>query len=174
MTLPIRKSVKILLINEKNELLLMCADDPMVTSSDGKYHGRFWFTVGGQIEEGENLEQAAIRELHEETGLKEEEVALGPVVWYGEFDLFLQGKLNHLHQTFLVGKTKKEEVSLSNLDEWETTAVKKLAWFSLEQIKTSKDVIYPVVLKDYLPDILLGQYPDEPIEIDLGKSPEKK
>ena len=63
MSIPIRNSIRILLLNSSNELLLMCADVPSTTTSSGKYHGKFWFTVGGEIEEGETLEEAAVREL---------------------------------------------------------------------------------------------------------------
>ena len=55
MNLPIRNSIKVLLLNHKNEVLLMCADDPKTVSADGKYYGRFWFPIGGKIEEGESV-----------------------------------------------------------------------------------------------------------------------
>lgn len=63
---------------------------------NGVYHGPFWFFVGGKIEEGESMQQAALRELHEETGLTAKEVEPGPVVWYGTFDLILSGTLQRL------------------------------------------------------------------------------
>ena len=173
MSKPVRNSVKILLLNQQNELLLMCADDPKTTSSDGKYHGKFWFTTGGEIEEGESIQKAALRELHEETGITKDEVELGPVVWYGEFDLMLNGILTHLKQTFIVAKTKRNNVSFICLDEWEKGALQKLAWFSLEKIKNSKEIIYPIVLSQYLSDIIAGNYPEKPIKINLGKQPKK-
>jgi 8-oxo-dGTP pyrophosphatase MutT (NUDIX family) len=64
MTLPIKNSVKVLLLNEENELLLMSADDPLTTSIDGKSHGVFWFPIGGTIEKGETIKEAAIREVY--------------------------------------------------------------------------------------------------------------
>ena len=174
MSLPIRNSVKVLLLNDKNELLLMCADDPKVTSSDGKYHGRFWFAIGGEIENNETFKEAAVREIYEETGIKKDELEFGPIVWFGEFDLILKGVLTHLKQTFIVAKTKQHNASLKNPTEWEKQAVKKVEWFSLEKIKNCPDVIYPVLLSKYLPDILSGKYPISPIEIDLAKKPVKK
>jgi 8-oxo-dGTP pyrophosphatase MutT (NUDIX family) len=174
MSFPTRNSVKVLLLNDKNELLLMCAEDPATTTVGGEYHGRFWFPIGGEVESGESIQEAALREIYEETGIKEEEVELGPIVWYGEFDLVLGGTLTHLKQIFIVAKTKKTNIALSKPTEWEKTVVKKIAWFSYEEIKNSDEVIYPVLLSEYLPDILLGKYPKKPLEIDLAKVPRKK
>ncbi len=171
MSLPVRNSVNILILNDKNELLLMCADDPKTTSVDGTYHGRFWFTIGGKIEEGESMQEAALRELREETGITPDQVELGPVVWFGEFDLVLAGTPTHIKQTFIVAKTKQKNISLENLTQEEKAVIKKIAWFSLDDIKNSTEVIYPIVLPQYLPDIISGNYPEQPLEIDLGKQP---
>ena len=173
MSLRIRNSVKIILLNEKNEILLMCADDPKTTTPDGKYHGKFWFLIGGEIKEGESIEEAAIRELHEETGITEEEVMFGPTVWYGDFELMLNETLTHLKQTFIVAKTKKENVSFTKLDHWEKNVLMKLEWFSLGKIKNCNEIIYPVLLDQYLPDIIAEKYPEKPIAIDLAKQPKK-
>ncbi len=169
MSLPVRTSVKVLLLNDKNELLLLCADDPKTTAVDGKYNGPFWFLVGGQIEDGESIQEAAFREIQEEVGLEKKDIELGPVVWLGEYDLILNGTLTHLKQTFLVARTNKREVFFNNLTNWEKTTLKKIEWFSLDKIKNSKEIIYPVLLAKYLPDILAGKYPEKPFDIDLGK-----
>jgi 8-oxo-dGTP pyrophosphatase MutT (NUDIX family) len=171
-SLLIRNSVKILLMNENKEILLMCADDPSTTSKDGKYHGRFWFPIGGKIEEGESVQDAALREVYEETGIANDKIELGPIVWFGEFDLVLSGKLQHLKEQFIVARTQQEDISLDNLTAEERAVVKHVSWFSLDEIKNSTEVIFPVVLPDYLPDILSGKYPMPPLEIDLAKQPE--
>ena len=62
MTLPIRPAVRILLLNDTDELLLARADDPTTTGMDGKERGAFWFTIGGGIEGSESLLEAAARE----------------------------------------------------------------------------------------------------------------
>lgn len=166
-----RNSVKVLLLNDAKELLLIYADHPSTTTVDGIYHGPFWLNVGGEIEQGETLQEAAIREVFEETGIRKEQVALGPVVWFGEFDLLLAGRLTRLKPRFIVAKTSETNVSFQNITKAEKTFMKKAAWFSLDQITNSSDIIYPIVLPQYLPDILKGKYPKRPIEIDLSKQP---
>jgi len=149
----------------------MCADDPKTTTIEGKYHGQYWFPIGGEIEVNESIQEAAIREIYEETGIVNEEIELGPIVWFGEFDLILNSVPTRLKQRFIVAKTKQNSVSLTNLTQSEQAIVKKLAWFSLEKIKNSEEIIYPVVLAEYFPDIISGKYPKIPLEIDLAKQP---
>jgi 8-oxo-dGTP pyrophosphatase MutT (NUDIX family) len=173
MPIPIRSSVKVLLLNDKDELLLICADDPKTTTVDGEYHGKFWFPIGGEIEKGESIQEAAFREIYEESGIEKKDVELGPVVWYGEFDLVLGGVKTHLKQTFIVARTKKRKVAFTKLDQWERKVIKEVKWFSLREIETSDEIIYPVLLKKYLPDIIFKKYPKKPIEIDLAKQSEK-
>ena len=173
MSLQVRNSIKVLLLNDDNELLLICVDDPKPTTVKGEYHGRFWDTIGGEIEPHESIQQAALREIHEETGITKEEIELGPIVWFGELDLVLAGTLTHIKQRFIVARTKQKNVSLENLTQAEQAVVKKVDWFSLEEIKNSTEVIYPVLLPQYLPDIISGKYPEQPIEINLAKKPKK-
>lgn len=167
----IRKSVRVLLLNPEDKLLLMCIEGFDIATSDGKRNDRFWCTIGGGIETTETLKDAALREIYEETGISAQEVALGPIVWYGEVDLMLKGELTRLHETFIVAKTKKDNVQLHQPTNDEKAVVKKLAWFSLEDIKSCEDVIFPVLLLQYLPDIILNNYPEQPIEIDLKVEP---
>ncbi len=165
------KSVRILLINKKKQLLLMKAHDPQTTGTDGKYNGDFWFLVGGEEEPGENLLQNIKRELFEETGLKEEDYEIGPLVWTGDFKLILSGTPRRMKQKFIVVKTNKNDISTANFTENEKKVVKELKWFSLEEIKSSKEIIYPVNLKDKIENILEEIYPDIPFDIDAGKNP---
>jgi 8-oxo-dGTP pyrophosphatase MutT (NUDIX family) len=172
MSYVLRNSIKVILLNNHNELLLMLVDDPRTTSVDGKSRGKFWCLIGGEIEQNETLNQAAIREIYEETGIKKEDVELGPVVWFGEFDLILSGKFTHFKQKFIVAKTKKNKIALEFLTREEKAVVQSIEWFSLEKMKNCKEVVYPVGLSEYLSDILAGKYPENPIEIDLAKKPE--
>ena len=108
MSLKIRNSVKVLLLNDKDEILLLYAIDPKTTSIDGTSNGNFWFLIGGGIEKNETIQETAIREIYEETGLKKEEITLGPLVWFGEVDLILAGIKTRLKEKFIVAHAKNQ------------------------------------------------------------------
>ena len=164
----IRNSVKIIILNDNNEMLLLFTDDSSIKTADGKYQGGFYQLIGGKIEEEETLLEAAKRELFEETGLTSEDVTFGEVVWYGQLDLNIHGKMTHIKQRFILARTHSCEVTLKNLTKEEKGVCKKLCWMSLEDIKNSDTTIYPKRLPVYLKDILDGNIPNEPIFIDLS------
>jgi 8-oxo-dGTP pyrophosphatase MutT (NUDIX family) len=77
-TYPLRMAVRVVLLDDRDELLLMYMDDPAITAIGGTNSGRFWTLVGGEIERDETIREAAVREVYEETGLTEADVELGP------------------------------------------------------------------------------------------------
>lgn len=165
-----RNSVKIVLINNKKELLLLSTDDKKIKDSNNNYNGRFWQLVGGKIENDETIMEAAKRELFEETGLKECDVEFyHDVIWEGDLQLNICGVLTDINQKFLVARTKNNNITFNFLTDEEKTSIKSFKWFSLDEIKYSSELIYPVVLPEYLFDILNGNFPEKTISIDLNK-----
>ena len=168
MTYPVRNAVKVVLLNDADELLLMCLDDPTITSIGEESSGPFWTLIGGEIEPDETIRDAAEREVFEETGLKKEDIEFGPIVWFGELDLMLYGKPTHIRQEFIVARTNRSDISLANLTRYEKEVVRRVSWFSLDRIIHSGEVVHPVVLPRYLPDVIAGKFPEKPLEIDLS------
>lgn len=165
MSLIIRKAVRVLLLNDEDHLLLMCVEGFDICTPDGVRNKRFWCTIGGGIEKEESIEQTALREIYEESGIKPQDVSLGPVVWYGSIELILKGQLTRLDETFIVARTKLKDVALHFPTDDEKQVVKELRWFSLEDIKMSSDPIFPELLLQYLPEILVKKYPSKLIKI---------
>lgn len=170
-TMDIRNSIKIILLNPKNEILLLGTDDKSITNKGKSYNGKFWQMIGGKIEEGEDIKSAANRELFEETGLTPNDVEFGDIVWKGELKLIMSGVKTLIRQQFIVAKTQATDVTLKNLTPEEKPVAKQLKWFSTDEIKNSKEIIYPVGLDEYLSDLLTNGAPKEPVTIVLDRKP---
>ncbi len=162
--MPIRNAVRVLLLNG-DKLLLMCIEDFDISAPNSKPNKRFWCTIGGGIESGESIQEAAMREIYEETSLSSENIELGPIVWQSDLNLMLRGTLTRFKEVYVVAKTSTHNVSLHQPTQAELDIVKELKWFTLEEIKQCPDVIFPTSLPQHLPDILAGIYSEEPILI---------
>ena len=71
-----RLTSRVIVIDARHRVLLLASRMP-----DGAPDGRLWVAPGGALEADETWEQAARRELREETGL---DVPIGPCVWHRE------------------------------------------------------------------------------------------
>lgn len=78
------------------------------------YQSGHWDFVKGHIEQGESKEQAALRELQEETGITQVELDKEFEDSFSYFFKSPQGELIHKTVYFLIGKTDQKEITLSH------------------------------------------------------------
>lgn len=154
-----RVSARVLLFDHNGRLLLMEGSNPTLPAA-----GRWWFPVGGGVEDGEDLHQAARRELKEEAGI--EDLELGPVVWRRSADFpYLVDKHLYQREHYLVGQTAVTDVYAAAWTKYEREQGVVLRWWDEAELAGTKATFTPEQLPELIGDIRAGVYPAEPLEL---------
>jgi 8-oxo-dGTP pyrophosphatase MutT (NUDIX family) len=150
---PARRSARVILAD--------CADRLLLFESGG-----FWFTPGGGIEPGETIEQAATRELWEETGLLIAADQLGPVVaeTSGYADLgFAAGMF---HDLFYFQRAPEGFcVDTSGWQPLEASTMSGHRWWTVDEVAAAPKIVFPFELAPLARDLLAGRLPSRPVRL---------
>lgn len=146
-----RHTARLLLVDPKNRLLLMRIAPAALAGSPGSDR-TLWVTLGGGVEPGESVLEAAERELHEETGIVDARV--GPVVWYGEQILQINDKPRFLKENFVTARCAGSFLSDGGWTSEERQAIAEMRWWPLNELVTTWQELKPPRLGILLRELL--------------------
>lgn len=157
-----RLAVKLLLMDAKDRLLLIHSKDPTTQEE-------CWYPVGGGVERGESLQQAATREAFEETGLTT--LPLGRRVWRRDHTYEFDGRMVRVHEEWLLHRVAHYEPAATRLSDMESRSIVGFRWWGWRDLAESAETIFPPRLGELVKDLLTDGVPSEPIDISRAGSP---
>lgn len=144
---PNRTSARVVILDERGRALLMRGHDP---ARPGVY---FWFTVGGGVDAGETLRQAAIREVREETELEvTDEQVRGPI-WRRVATFSFDGAVIRSEELYFVVRTAAFEPGRGHFTDLETRMITDFRWCDADDMRSlsaNGETVFPVELPELL------------------------
>jgi 8-oxo-dGTP diphosphatase len=140
-----RPSSRLLILDDKDRLLLF-----LFEHKQGPLAGQaFWATPGGGVDLGESFEEAACREMFEETGLRIDDP--GRQVARREVSFQLPtGEMVTADERFFLIRIHDFKVLSKNWTELEHEVMSAHRWWSRAELKSTIDQIWPEDLAEML------------------------
>ncbi|MGZ0146995.1 NUDIX hydrolase [Kribbella sp. WER1] len=118
-----RTTARVLPVRPDGRVLLLHGWDPLRPGTT------YWFTIGGGVEDGETLTDAACRELREEVGIELPAADLGTPLASNTIEFEYGGSRIIQRQTFYAVAVDRVDVTFANQEEIEQQTISEHGWW---------------------------------------------
>jgi len=158
---------------ERNAARVVLVADGRVLLQQGFDPGRpeagtWWITPGGGVNNGESVEDAAVREVLEETGLHLSAAQLGPVIATRVADFEFDGRRFRQSESFFAVHVEAFAPQHHGWDEVEQRALLDHRWWSVAELRATEERVYPSELADVVQAVVDGTL-SGPIRLDTAR-----
>jgi len=157
------ESARALLIDPRDRVLLIKLALGRSAPEPTAVRQTFWLTPGGSLHPGESFEDALLREIFEETGLRLSHP--GHWVWTSPKRIVRDGQPVDTLARVYIQRVPTFEPMPTALTPEEREIFCELRWWTLEEIADSSETFIPRQLALLLKPLLTGTWPTEPVRI---------
>jgi 8-oxo-dGTP pyrophosphatase MutT (NUDIX family) len=143
----------VLLLDPHGRVLLFSGMDPAQPNRPP-----IWFPVGGGVDPGETLEEAAAREVKEETGLSISD--LGRVVMTRHVDFTFDGEFYDQEEAYFAVPTDAFVPDARGWTEIEQRVMVRSRWWSVDDLRATEETVFPERLAELIEQLLGGRRTD--------------
>jgi 8-oxo-dGTP pyrophosphatase MutT (NUDIX family) len=153
-----RAAARVVLLDRAGRIFLVNSEDP----ADHRKPA-WWEIPGGGMDPGESSEDACRRELLEETGITD--IEMGPCIWVQHVEFDFGGLHFDSNERIHVAWCDGGEFRPRHLEYLEAAAFLGAQWWLLDDLVASEVPVLPTRLREFLPPVVRGELPPEPIDI---------
>lgn len=148
--------------------VVMCDATGRILLFKARFAGReFWILPGGGLNPGETYEDAALRELWEETGLRVAGEDLACVWTRAHVFEFRDQLIEQQERYYLLRVDEPPPISYANWEDEERNDLLEHRWWSAEAIEASDEVFAPRRLGALLRGLSRDGVPHQPLDAGL-------